>query len=125
VPVELGPLPAERLPPAVETTAYFVVVEALTNASKHGRCDRADIVVRVAEGWVIVQIRDDGVGGADPSGGSGLRGLTDRVRALGGELEVESASGMGTAVTARIPLSAYDADPIAALGTAPRASSTQ
>jgi signal transduction histidine kinase len=62
----------------------------------------------------IVEVRDDGVGGADPSGGTGLRGLADRVSALGGELDVKSASGVGTAVTARIPLSAYAADPGAA-----------
>jgi len=107
LPVELGELPAGRLPAAVETTAYFVVAEALTNASKHGRASGAEIGVRVAEDAAIVQIRDDGVGGADASGGTGLRGLADRVSALGGELDVESPHGGGTAITARIPLSAY------------------
>jgi len=110
--VELGALPAGRLPAAVETTAYFVVAEALTNASKHGRASGAEIGVRVAEDAAIVQIRDDGVGGADPSVGTGLRGLVDRVSALGGELDVESPHGGGTAITARIPLSAYAARPM-------------
>jgi signal transduction histidine kinase len=109
VPVELGSLPAHRLPAAVEATAYFVVAEALTNASKHGRCLGAEIGVRVTEDSAIVEVRDDGVGGADPSAGTGLRGLADRVSALGGELDVKSPSGMGTTLTARIPLSAYAA----------------
>jgi signal transduction histidine kinase len=113
VPVELGSLPADRLPAAVEATTYFVVAEALTNASKHGRCLHAEIGVRVAKDAAIVEVRDDGVGGADPSGGTGLRGLADRVSALGGELDVKSPPGMGTAITARIPLSAYAADPVA------------
>ena len=115
VPVELSSLPAGRLPAAVETTAYFVVAEALTNASKHGRCLHAEIGVRVAQDAAIVEIRDDGVGGADPSGGTGLRGLADRVSALGGELDVNSPSGIGTAITARIPLTAHGAGRIAAL----------
>jgi signal transduction histidine kinase len=125
VEVDLGPLPAERLSPAVETTAYFVVAEALTNASKHGRCGRAEIGVRVAEDLAIVAIRDDGVGGADPSRGTGLRGLADRVSALGGDLQVESPQGMGTAITARIPLSAHDTAAIAALRPAPPMTSTR
>jgi len=104
VPVELGPVPPERLPAAVETTAYFVVAEALTNAAKHARCERAQVGVRLENGAVIVEVRDDGVGGADTSSGSGLRGLADRVGALGGELDVESRPGSGTAVIARIAL---------------------
>ena len=117
-------MPAERLPSAVETTAYFVVAEALTNASKHARCRGARIDFRVAQHWATVEIRDDGVGGADPSGGTGLRGLADRVGALGGELHVESPSGMGTAITARIPLSAQDAAANANVGTSPPVPST-
>jgi signal transduction histidine kinase len=124
VPVELGSVPAERLPSAVETTAYFVVAEALTNASKHARCRGAQIDFRVAQHWATVEIRDDGVGGADPSGGTGLRGLADRVGALGGELHVESPSGMGTAITARIPLSVQDAAANAGVGTSPPVPST-
>lgn len=84
VPVEVRSLPSERLPAAVETTAYFVVAEALTNAAKHARCEHAEIAVAIEEGWAVVEVRDDGVGGAAASGGSGLRGLADRVSALGG-----------------------------------------
>src|SRR5215216_3662407 len=71
--VELGPSPRERVPASVEATAYFVVAEALTNAAKHARCERTEVGVRVQEGWAVVEVRDDGVGGADPAGGSGLR----------------------------------------------------
>ena len=108
VPVELGPLPAERLPAAVETTAYFVVAEALTNAAKHARCEHTEVAVRIEESWTVVEVRDDGVGGADPSGGSGLRGLADRVSALGGELQVDSLAGAGTTIRARMALSTQD-----------------
>jgi signal transduction histidine kinase len=102
MPVELGELPSERLPVAVETSAYFVVAEALTNAAKHARCSHADVAVRVEDGWTTVEVRDDGVGGADPSTGSGLRGLADRVSALGGKLEIESPAGEGTTIIAGI-----------------------
>ncbi len=112
VPVELGSLPAERLPAAVEATGYFVVAEALTNASKHGRCLHAEIGVRLEDDAAIVEVRDDGVGGADPSGGTGLRGLADRVSAVGGELDVTSPPGGGTAIIARIPLSGSPTGPI-------------
>ena len=108
VPVELGPLPAERLPPAIETTAYFVVAEALTNAAKHAHCKRAEVSIRAEDAWLLVDVRDDGVGGADASAGSGLRGLRDRVSALGGELDVESPPGRGTAISARIALAARE-----------------
>jgi signal transduction histidine kinase len=111
VPVDLGPLPGQRLPAAVETTAYFVVAEALTNAAKHANCERAEVDVRVEDGCAVVDVRDDGVGGADASGGSGLRGLADRVSALGGELAIESPAGKGTAIRARIALPAQDAAP--------------
>ena len=104
MPVELGELPPRRLPTPVETTAYFVVAEALTNAAKHARCTHAHVSMRVESGSAIVEVGDDGVGGADPSAGSGLRGLADRVNALGGSLEVESAPGEGTKISARIAL---------------------
>jgi signal transduction histidine kinase len=115
MPVEIGSLPAGRLPAAVEATVYFVVAEALTNASKHGHCHGAEVDVRVAADSAVVEIRDDGVGGADPAGGTGLRGLADRVGALGGLLEVTSPPGAGTRVAARIPLSAHAAGTLAAL----------
>jgi signal transduction histidine kinase len=82
VPVALGSLPSGRLPAAVATTAYFVVAEALTNAAKHAGCEHAEVGVRVEDGWAVVEVRDDGVGGADASRGSGLRGLADRVNIL-------------------------------------------
>ena len=119
VPVELGPLPSERLPAAVEATCYFVVAEALTNAAKHARSERVEIGVRVEHGWAIVEVRDDGVGGADLSGGSGLRGLADRVSALGGRLGIESPAGGGTAIRARIALPAHDAASIRAARVTP------
>jgi signal transduction histidine kinase len=109
LPVELGALPAERLAPAIEATAYFVAAEALTNAVKHAGADHVDIDVRVDDGWAVVEVRDGGAGGADPAQGSGLRGLNDRVGALDGELEVESEPGAGTTVRARLRLPEGDA----------------
>jgi signal transduction histidine kinase len=105
VPVELAPVPPERLPPAVETTAYFVAAEALTNAAKHAHSEHVKVGVRMEDRWAVVEVRDDGVGGADASRGSGLRGLADRVSALGGELAIESSPGNGTTIRARIALS--------------------
>jgi signal transduction histidine kinase len=110
MPVELGLVPPERLPAPVETSAYFVVAEALTNIAKHARCSHAYVGVRVEDGSATVEVHDDGVGGADPSAGSGLRGLADRVSALGGRLEIESPAGEGTTVRARIALSAPETD---------------
>jgi signal transduction histidine kinase len=102
VPVQIGHVPPGRLPAPVETSAYFVVAEALTNAAKHARCSLARVGLRVENGFAIVEVQDDGTGGADPSAGSGLRGLADRVSALGGRLEIESAAGEGTTVRAWI-----------------------
>jgi signal transduction histidine kinase len=102
LPVELGEVPSERLPAPVETSAYFVVAEALTNVAKHARGSHVDVAVRAEDGLTIVEVRDDGIGGADPSAGSGLRGLADRVSALGGKLEIESPAGEGTAIRASI-----------------------
>jgi len=104
MPVQIGPVPPGRLPAAVETSAYFVVAEALTNAAKHAGCSRVNVGVRFENGAATVEVHDDGVGGADPSAGSGLRGLADRVSALGGGLEIESPAGEGTTVRARIAL---------------------
>jgi signal transduction histidine kinase len=102
MPVELEDSPAERLPVQFETTAYFVVAEALTNAAKHARCSYAAVGVSVEDGRATVEVRDDGVGGAAASTGTGLRGLADRVNALGGEVEIESPPGGGTTIRARI-----------------------
>ena len=76
-----------RLPMSVETTAYFVVAEALTNVGKYARASRASVAVRVVGQQLEIEVLDDGVGGADPRAGSGLRGLADRVAALQGQLE--------------------------------------
>jgi signal transduction histidine kinase len=103
LPVEIGSMPAERLPEKVEVAAYFVVAEALTNVARYAQATHARIDVTRADGRVTVAIADDGVGGADPAKGSGLRGLADRVAALDGRLEVDSEDGRGTTVRAVIP----------------------
>jgi signal transduction histidine kinase len=103
IPVELESTPEERLPERVESAAYFVVAEALTNVAKYARATHASVNVFRNDGHVRVEVADDGVGGADPRTGSGLAGLVDRVAALGGELEVESPPGGGTTIRAEIP----------------------
>jgi signal transduction histidine kinase len=102
IPVELEDTPGERLPEPVELATYFVVAEALTNVAKYSSATHAVRAVR-DNGHVIVEVTDDGVGGADPEKGSGLRGLADRLSALDGRLEVEDARGGGTLVRADIP----------------------
>ena len=94
---------AERYPPEIEATAYFVASEALTNVVKHAHARCVRIEARRENGQLVVVIEDDGVGGASPDGGSGLRGLADRVEAQGGRLTVESARGAGTRVLGEIP----------------------
>ena len=103
IPVEVTPVPDMRLPGPVESAAYFVVAEALTNVSKYADATHAEVTVTRANGRVVVEVRDDGVGGADPSAGSGLSGLADRVAALDGMLDVESPPGGGTVVRAEVP----------------------
>ena len=103
VPVELGELPDERLPEAVELAAYFVVAEALTNVAKYAEASHATVQVERHNGRVVVEVADDGIGGADPGRGTGLRGLADRLAVIEGRLEVESEQGHGTRVRARIP----------------------
>jgi signal transduction histidine kinase len=103
VPVELDEPPAERLPPAIESTSYFVVAEALTNVARYANASRAHVSVSRRNGRIEVEVKDDGVGGAGPEGGSGLRGLADRVAALDGRLEVISPPGAGTVIRAVIP----------------------
>jgi signal transduction histidine kinase len=102
VPVEID-VSVERLPAPVEATAYFVVAEALTNMAKHASAGHAEVVARIEDGMLRVEVRDDGVGGASPDG-TGLVGLADRVAVLDGRLEVDSPPGAGTRVTAAIPL---------------------
>jgi signal transduction histidine kinase len=103
IPVEISELPDERLPAAVESAAYLVVSEALANIAQYSRATHATVAVARRNGHALVEIRDDGVGGADPSRGNGLRGLVDRVSALDGSLELVSAPGEGTIVYAEIP----------------------
>jgi signal transduction histidine kinase len=105
-PVEVVELPDERLPAPVEAAAYYLVAEAITNVSKYARASRATVSVRRLNGAAAVTVADDGVGGADPAGGSGLRGLAARVDAMGGRLDVDSPPGRGTRITAEIPLPA-------------------
>ena len=104
VPVEIDADLDRRLPMSVETTAYFVVAEALTNVGKYARASRASVAVRVVGQQLEIEVLDDGVGGADPRAGSGLRGLADRVAALQGALNVTSPPGRGTRIHARISL---------------------
>jgi PAS domain S-box-containing protein len=101
--VQLARLPAARLPQHVEATAYFVVAEALTNVARYSGTDTAAVDVRIERDQLVVEVRDDGRGGADPGGGSGLRGLSDRVAALEGSFSVSSPEGHGTIVRALIP----------------------
>jgi len=103
VPVEIVGQAAGRLPAAVETAAYFVVSEALTNVSKYARAAHATVRVERVDGQLLVEVSDDGVGGARPTEGSGLRGLSDRVAALSGSLEVSSPPGHGTCLRAHLP----------------------
>jgi signal transduction histidine kinase len=104
LPVEARRRPRPRLPEPVEAAVYFVALETLTNASRYAGASRATVEVSIAGDDVVVEVSDDGTGGADPDGGSGLRGLSDRVQALDGQLDVVSPPGGGTTVTARIPL---------------------
>jgi len=104
VPVELEVDLPERLPFVVETAAYFVVAEAITNVAKYAQATHARVVVRRDGDDAVIAVIDDGAGGADPGGGSGLRGLADRVGALDGTLTVTSPQGEGTEVRARFPL---------------------
>ena len=106
---ERAPIPVEvrgvsgRLPPHVETAVYFVVAEALANVTKHAQASRVWVTIGHRNGLALVEIRDDGIGGADPNGGSGLRGLADRVGALDGQLRVENPPEGGTRLLVEIP----------------------
>jgi signal transduction histidine kinase/PAS domain-containing protein len=104
VPVELDLRSDRRLPERVEVAAYYVVSEALTNAAKHAHASVVEVHVGAEGGTLRLAIRDDGAGGADPRRGSGLIGLTDRVEALGGRIEIASPPRRGTSLVARIPI---------------------
>ena len=103
VPVTLD-IDADELPDDVELAAYFIVCESLTNARRYAGADAVRVRVGPVADTLLVEIEDDGSGGADPTSGTGLRGLSDRVDALGGRIEVDSPPGAGTRVSARLPL---------------------
>jgi PAS domain S-box-containing protein len=113
--VELHTAVVERLPEPIEVAAYFVASEALANTAKHAEASHIDLSLSISNGNLLLAIRDDGVGGADPTRGSGLVGLTDRVEALGGTIDVESAPRGGTSLFVTLPLEAR-ADAAIALG---------
>jgi signal transduction histidine kinase len=101
--VEIIELPEERLAGAVEAAAYYVAAEAITNVAKYARASHVSLSVSHADGGALLAVADDGVGGADAARGTGLRGLADRVEALGGHLSVDSPPGRGTRIRAEIP----------------------
>src|SRR3954470_10318196 len=104
LPVEVVEVPGERLPEPIEAAAYFVIAEALTNVAKYANATNATVAVRRVNGHAHVEVRDDGVGGADPGRGTGIRGLVDRVGALDGTLALDSPPGSGTTLRAEIPV---------------------
>jgi signal transduction histidine kinase len=103
VPVELD-VPEMQLPERVALAAYFLVAESLTNVARYSRANGARVRAASEDGVLRIEVSDDGVGGADPTSGTGLRGLADRVDVLGGTIRVDSPPGAGTRVTAEIPL---------------------
>jgi signal transduction histidine kinase len=111
VPVHLTDRTGRRLPEEIETAAYYLAAEALTNIAKHARATTATIDVDIHDGVVQVRVSDDGRGGADPTTGTGLLGLKDRIEALGGRLTLHTAPGAGTTVHAQLPLNRDDTVP--------------
>ena len=104
IPVKLDIRTETRLADPVEVAAYYVVSEALTNTTKHGRASSVRVSLDQHDGLLQLSIRDDGVGGADPARGTGLTGLRDRVQALGGSIEMDSPAGEGTGILVELPL---------------------
>jgi len=104
MPVDLSVQLDERLPPAIEVAAYYTVAEALTNVTKYARADVVAVAVSRDNGTARIMVVDDGIGGADPGSGSGILGLVDRVEALDGKLILESPPGLGTTLSAEIPI---------------------
>jgi signal transduction histidine kinase len=103
VPVKVAAAPDERLPSEIEAAAYFVACEAIANAVKHAGATQIRVCAERRDGSLVIEVEDDGVGGASLNGGSGLRGLVDRVEAHGGTLRVESEPGQGTRVIGELP----------------------
>lgn len=114
VPTRLSIAVSDGLPQSVQSTAYFVVAEAITNAVKHARAQRVSVTLRQGAGALAIEVADDGVGGAEPggqnpsasTGGFGLTGIADRISSLGGTLHIDSRAGRGTRIAAVIPLNA-------------------
>ncbi len=104
IPITVEVTQKERLPEEVEGTAYFVVVEALTNVTRHSEATAARVTITHERGWLRIVVADNGRGGANPSNGSGLRGLRDRIIALDGTMSLESPPGKGTTLTVAIPI---------------------
>jgi signal transduction histidine kinase len=104
IPVELAVTMDARVPEPIEAAAYYVASEALANATKHARASRIELSLAPHDGGLLLSVRDDGVGGAEPARGSGLVGLADRVEALGGSIRVRSRPGDGTHITAELPI---------------------
>jgi signal transduction histidine kinase len=104
VPVLIDAAPVERFPAPLEAAVYFVVSESLANVAKHAQASRATVSVVTSDGWLHVEVSDDGIGGARTADGSGLLGLEDRVAALGGRLRLDSPANGGTTVVAELPL---------------------
>jgi signal transduction histidine kinase len=104
IPVELEITTDARSPAPVEIAVYYVASEALANAAKHARASRIDVSLRRRDSTLLLEISDDGVGGADSAGGSGLVGLFDRVEALGGSIRIDSAAGAGTRISVELPV---------------------
>ena len=102
--VDLAEIPRDRLPEPIEAAAYFLVAEALTNVVKYAHASQAIVRVARMNGHAVVEVADDGIGGADPDRGSGLRGLADRVSALDGRMLLDSPAGSGTRLRAEIPV---------------------
>ena len=108
LPVELDVHKGRRLPDQVEVAVYYVVSEAITNAAKHAQATAVTVDLHARDSVVSLAIRDDGIGGADPTRGSGLIGLRDRVEAVGGTMRVSSGPGQGTSLDVTIPIDAAD-----------------
>ena len=104
LPVEIDCVPDVELPPPVEAAAYYVVSEALANITKYAGASAVKVSIGQVDGYALVEVVDDGVGGADPTRGSGLSGLSDRVSSLNGKLVIDSPPGAGTRIRAEIPL---------------------
>ena len=107
VPVQISGVPDDRLCEPVEACAYYVTAEALTNIAKYANASEAFVELSLEDGRLRLQVRDDGVGGAEASSGSGLRGLRDRVEAVDGHLELDSPPGGGTTITVEIPVDSH------------------